>query len=126
MEPLQGKRNILEATLCKKEEKSAVSYTHVASMWSCSTVYNNYSHCKLPFKECTFSVFFCLALRRYAFDYMILEFAQEPGYLSLTPSSRAKLNITIIKSYIGRYIAKTSNNFSSKILWFRFLMAGGY
>jgi len=53
----------------------------------------------------------CLALRRYAFDYMILEFAQEPGYLSLTPSSRAKLNITIIKAYIGRYIAKTSNNF---------------
>ena len=45
----------------------------------------------------------CLALRRYAFDYMILEFAQEPGYLSLTPSSRAKLNITISKAYIGKY-----------------------
>ena len=44
-----------------------------------------------------------LALKRLAFDYTILEFAQEPGYLSLTHSSRTKLNITVVKVYIGRY-----------------------
>ena len=47
-----------------------------------------------------------LALKHLAFDYTILEFAQEPGYLSLTHSSRTKLNITVMKVYIGRYSSR--------------------
>ena len=47
-----------------------------------------------------------LALKHLAFDYTILEFAQEPGYLSLTHSSRTKLNITVMKVYIGRYCGR--------------------
>ena len=51
----------------------------------------------------TITLSFILALKRLAFDYTILEFAQEPGYLSLTHSSREKLNITVMRVYIGRY-----------------------
>ena len=35
-------------------------------------------------------------------DYVILEFSQEPGYLSLSHQSRSKLNISVVKVYIGK------------------------
>ena len=34
-------------------------------------------------------------------DYTLVECTQEPGYLSLTPSSRRKFNITVLKVYVG-------------------------
>lgn len=39
-------------------------------------------------------------------DYTILEFSQEPGYLSLTSHARSRLNISVVKMYIGKlYLA---------------------
>ena len=35
-------------------------------------------------------------------DYLILEFSQEPGYLSLSSSARSRLNISIVKVYLGK------------------------
>lgn len=35
-------------------------------------------------------------------DYMILEFSQEPGFLSLSSSARSRLNISTVKIYIGK------------------------
>ena len=43
-----------------------------------------------------------IGLKLLCFDYSILEFAQEPGYLSLTQSSRAKLNVTVKKLFVGK------------------------
>ncbi len=42
-----------------------------------------------------------VALRLLTFEYTILEFSQESGYLSLSPAARSRLNISVVKVYIG-------------------------
>ena len=44
------------------------------------------------------------ALKFYCIDYTILEFSRQPGYLSLTQSTRSHLNISTKKLYIGMYM----------------------
>ena len=34
-------------------------------------------------------------------DYALVECAREPGFLSLTPSSRQRFNITVLRVYVG-------------------------
>lgn len=41
-------------------------------------------------------------LQMLVLDYTLLEFSQEPGYISLTDSSRSKLNISVMKIYVGK------------------------
>lgn len=40
-------------------------------------------------------------------DYTILEFSREPGYLSLSAQARSRLNISVVKTYLGNehYVA---------------------
>jgi len=41
------------------------------------------------------------ALKLLAFDYSLLEFTREPGFLSLSPAARQRLNITVLKVFVG-------------------------
>ena len=44
------------------------------------------------------------ALKLLALDYSLLEFTRETGYLSLTSTTRARLNISVIKIYVGELV----------------------
>ncbi len=54
-------------------------------------------------------IIFCviiIGLQFLALDYTVFEFSQEPGFLSITDSARAKLNISVVRLYVGMWYAE--------------------